>query len=105
MATCRRNLQAFSRFAQRLSAHSLRNRQAVHAAPSEGLLRGATLFDIYRPKPGGEAAAHMAAAEKSLAVRLVLASDQDTLTDERIDGVVKAVVERLQADLGARLRR
>ncbi|WP_257645525.1 phenylalanine--tRNA ligase subunit beta [Ottowia beijingensis] len=78
--------------------------QAVHAAPSEGLLRGATLFDIYRPKPGGEAAAHMAAAEKSLAVRLVLASDQDTLTDERIDGVVKAVVERLQADLGARLR-
>ena len=78
--------------------------QAVHAAPSEGLLRGATLFDIYRPKPGGEAAAHMAAAEKSLAVRLVLVSDQDTLTDERIDGVVKAVVGRLQADLGARLR-
>ncbi|MDO5691493.1 MAG: phenylalanine--tRNA ligase subunit beta [Pseudomonadota bacterium] len=78
--------------------------QAVRGAASDGLLRGATLFDIYRPKPGGEAAAHMAATEKSLAVRLVLASDQDTLTDERIDGVVKAVVERLQTDLGARLR-
>ncbi|MDO5654330.1 MAG: phenylalanine--tRNA ligase subunit beta, partial [Brachymonas sp.] len=78
--------------------------QSVHGTQSDGLLRSATLFDIYRPKPGAEAAAHMAAAEKSLAVRLVLGSDQDTLTDERIDGVVKAVIERLQADLGARLR-
>ena len=78
--------------------------QAVHAAPTEGLLRGAVLFDIYRPKAGSETAAGMAAQEKSLAVRLVLGSAQDTLTDGRIDGVVKAVIDRLQADLGARLR-
>ena len=46
----------------------------------------------------------MAAGEKSLAVRLVLVSEGETLTDERIDAAVKAVVERLQGDLGARLR-
>ena len=62
------------------------------------------LFDIYRPKAGAEHAAGMAAGEKSLAVRLVLGSEGETLTDERIDAAVKAVVEGLQGDLGARLR-
>jgi phenylalanyl-tRNA synthetase beta chain len=76
---------------------------AVHAAPTGGLLRAATLFDIYRPKTGAEAAG-MAAGDKSLAVRLVLGSEGETLTDERIDGAVTAVIERLQADLAARLR-
>ncbi|MBK6748151.1 phenylalanine--tRNA ligase subunit beta [Ottowia sp.] len=78
--------------------------QAVRAASTSELLRGAALFDIYRPKAGAEHAAGMAAGEKSLAVRLVLGSEGETLTDERIDAAVKAVVERLQGDLGARLR-
>ena len=78
--------------------------QAVHAASTGELLRGATLFDIYRPRAGVEHAAGMAAGEKSLAVRLVLGSEGETLTDERIDAAVKSVVERLQGDLGARLR-
>jgi len=78
--------------------------QAIHAAPTEGLLRSATLFDIYRPKPGAEGQAGMASHEKSLAVRLVLGSTHDTLTDERIDAAVKAVLERLATELGARLR-
>ena len=67
-------------------------------------LWSATLFDIYRPKSGAEAAAGMSAQEKSLAVRLVMGSAQETLTDERIDAAVKAVLDRLQPDLGARLR-
>ena len=46
----------------------------------------------------------MSAQEKSLAVRLVMGSAQETLTDERIDAAVKAVLDRLQPDLGARLR-
>lgn len=46
----------------------------------------------------------MTPQEKSLAVRLVLASTQDTLTDARIDAAVQAVIDRLAADLGARLR-
>jgi phenylalanyl-tRNA synthetase beta chain len=78
--------------------------QSVHAAATDGLLRSATLFDIYRPNPGSEAAAGMSAHEKSLAIRLVLGSAQGTLTDERIDSAVQAVVDRLRLDLGARLR-
>ena len=77
---------------------------AVHAAPTGGLLRSASLFDIYRPKAGAEGAGGMAAGDKSLAVRLVLGSEADTLTDERIDAAVRAVVERLRDELGARLR-
>ncbi|MDO5288053.1 MAG: phenylalanine--tRNA ligase subunit beta [Pseudomonadota bacterium] len=81
--------------------------QTIHAANTHpdagGLLRSATLFDIYRPKPGTPVAG-MAEGEKSLAVRLVLGSGQDTLTDERMDTVVKAVLDRLHAELGARLR-
>ncbi|MDR1967652.1 MAG: phenylalanine--tRNA ligase subunit beta, partial [Burkholderiaceae bacterium] len=77
---------------------------AVRAASTGGLLREATLFDIYRPRPGGDGAAGMAAGDKSLAVRLVLGSDGETLTDQRIDAAVQSVVERLECDLGARLR-
>ena len=57
--------------------------------------------DVYRP---AASTADIAAGERSLAVRLELLDEAATLTDERIDGVVKAVVGRLQADLGARLR-
>jgi phenylalanyl-tRNA synthetase beta chain len=46
----------------------------------------------------------MQLGEKSLAVRLVLSSDEATLTDDQIDAAVKAVVDRLQTALGARLR-
>ena len=73
----------------------------IHAAPTAGLLRSATLFDVYRPEA---AAGGLALGEKSLAVRLVLGDDQATLTDEQIDAAVRAVIERLQLALGARLR-
>ncbi len=75
--------------------------QAIHDAPTQGLLRDALLFDVYRPKQAG---AGMAEAEKSLAVRLTLNSDEATLTDAQIDTAVDAVVQQLTRDLGARLR-
>jgi phenylalanyl-tRNA synthetase beta chain len=74
---------------------------AIRAADTRGLLRSATLFDIYRPQ---QANAAMQLGEKSLAVRLVLCSDDATLTDEQIETAVKAVLENLQAGLQARLR-
>ncbi|RRD58122.1 phenylalanine--tRNA ligase subunit beta [Comamonadaceae bacterium OH2545_COT-014] len=77
--------------------------QAVHAAPTQGLLKGAQLFDVYRPKAGA-AAGGVAEGEKSLAVRLTLGSDDATLTDEQIDATVKAVLTQLERALGARLR-
>ncbi|MFO1329805.1 MAG: phenylalanine--tRNA ligase subunit beta [Rubrivivax sp.] len=68
---------------------------------AEGLIRSATLFDVYKPpkaQPGiGE-------HERSLAVRLELLDFDNTLTDERIDNVVAAAVGRAQSAFGARLR-
>ena len=78
---------------------------AVWAAPTSGLLRDATLFDIYRPKVGQEgASAGLAGTEKSMAVRLSLNSDDATLTDEQIETAVQAVLGSLKETLGARQR-
>ncbi|PUE57472.1 phenylalanine--tRNA ligase subunit beta [Limnohabitans sp. Rim8] len=74
---------------------------AVHAAKTQGLLRNAVLFDVYRPK--SESAA-MAMDEKSLAVRLTLNSDEATLNEAQIEGVVQAVLAELAAQVSARLR-
>ena len=68
---------------------------------AEGLVRRATLFDIYKPKAPS---ADIGIAERSLAVRLELLDDSNTLTDERIDAVVAAAIQRVQAAFGARLR-
>jgi phenylalanyl-tRNA synthetase beta chain len=74
---------------------------AIRSADTGGLLRNAMLFDVYRPQ---QASAGMAMGEKSLAVRLTLARTDATLTDEQIDTAVRAVVERVSAQLGGRLR-
>ena len=73
--------------------------QAIHAAPTAGLLRQAVLFDVYRA-----AGSHLAAGEKSLAVRLTLNHDEATLTEAQIEEVVRTVVAQLGSQLGARLR-
>ena len=82
---------------------------SIHAAPTEGLLRSADLFDVYRPKPAAGMAAEGVvnrgqAAEKSLAVRLTLNNDDATLTDEEIEQVVRSVLAQLATDVGARQR-
>jgi phenylalanyl-tRNA synthetase beta chain len=75
--------------------------QAIRAADTGGLLRDALLFDVYKPQ---QSTAALQAGEKSLAVRLTLASPDATLTDERIEPAVRAVVEQIAARLGGRLR-
>jgi phenylalanyl-tRNA synthetase beta chain len=74
---------------------------AIHAAPTLGLLRDAVLFDIYRPKVE---ATGLAQGEKSLAVRLTLHSDEATLTDAQIDVAMSAVLAQLSQQVAARLR-
>ena len=74
---------------------------AIHSADTQGLLKSATLFDVYRPQPGNTS---LQQGEKSLAVRLVLSSDTVTLTDESIEAAVQAVLASAQAQLQARLR-
>ncbi len=83
---------------------------AIRAAQTGGMLRDAVLFDVYRAKPAkgvespAAGAGGLAPGEKSLAVRLVLNSDEGTLTEAEIDAAIKAVVDQLARLLGARLR-
>jgi phenylalanyl-tRNA synthetase beta chain len=74
---------------------------AIRSADTGGLLRDAMLFDVYKPQ---QSTAGLAMNEKSLAVRLTLARSDATLTDEQIESAVRAVVERVTAQLGGRLR-
>lgn len=75
--------------------------EAVQSADTGGLLSDALLFDVYKPK---QATGGLGANEKSLAVRLTLASSEATLTDEQIEAAVRAVVDRITSRLGGRLR-
>lgn len=77
---------------------------AIWAAPTQGLLRDAQLFDIYRPKADKNELAGANASDRSLAVRLTLNSDDTTLTDEQIESAVKSVLNQITVDLGARQR-
>jgi len=77
--------------------------QAIHAAPTDGLLQGAVLFDIYRPKAEAQNGA-LTVGEKSLAVRLTLGSEEASLTEAQIEAVMSAVVNHLTQQLAARLR-
>ena len=75
--------------------------KAVLDAPTGGLLRDASLFDLYHP---GASSAASPSHEKSMAVRLTLNSDVATLTEDQIDACVKAVLRSLEETLGARQR-
>ena len=78
---------------------------AIWAAPTDGLLCNATLFDIYRPKPGKDAnPATLAGLDKSMAVRLTLNSEELTLSEQQIENAVQAVITSLADTLGARQR-
>jgi len=79
---------------------------AVQSAAGGSVLRGITLFDIYRPKLGRteSAASTLAEGEKSLALRLVLNGGDAALDEPRIDAAVQAVLAALADQVGARLR-
>ena len=66
-----------------------------------GLIRSATLFDVFKPT---ETVAGMAAGERSMAVRLELLDFDSTLTEDRIEVAVAAAVARAGQAVGARLR-
>lgn len=75
---------------------------AAITAAGGALLRSARLFDVFKPAAG--ASTDLQADERSLAVRLELLDDEATLTDERIEAVVTAIVTATAQQLGARLR-
>ena len=77
--------------------------KSIWAAPTQGLLRDAKLFDVYRPKSAPEGGASNT-PERSLAVRLTLNSADATLTDVQIESAVHSVIAQLAQDLGTRQR-
>jgi phenylalanyl-tRNA synthetase beta chain len=78
--------------------------QAIWAAPCDGVLRDAVLFDIYRPKTPAQSTEPLGVPEKSMAVRLTLNSETATLTEQQIEAAVAAVVKTLVDQVGARQR-
>lgn len=76
--------------------------EALRAGPHAGLLREARLFDVYRP---ATPSADLGAGERSLAVRLELLDDAESLTDARIDATLQDLVRHLEQTLAVRLRR
>jgi len=76
---------------------------ALRADPA-GLIRSATLFDVWKPGKKDAGSGGLADDERSLAIRLELLDFEHTLTDERIDATVQAAVARVAAAFGARLR-
>nr|WP_295077904.1 phenylalanine--tRNA ligase subunit beta [uncultured Roseateles sp.] len=75
--------------------------QTILGSPHQGLIRSAKLFDVFKPT---QASADLKDGERSMAVRLELLDDKQTLTDERIEQTVAAVIAALAQGLGARLR-
>ena len=73
-------------------------------------LREFRLFDVYRPRSDSSKVAEASAnallnKEKSLAFRVVLQDTDRTLNDADADAAVNAIVEGLEKQCGARLRR
>jgi phenylalanyl-tRNA synthetase beta chain len=71
------------------------------AEARQPLLRSARLFDVFRP---AQPTRDIAAGERSLAVRLEIRDDAETLTDERIDACVQQVLAAVTRRLPVRLR-
>ena len=70
--------------------------QCIRSVASD-LLRDLILFDVYTGQ-------NIETGRKSLALGLILQSSSQTLTDEIIDTTVGRILERLTAELDARLR-
>jgi phenylalanyl-tRNA synthetase beta chain len=66
----------------------------VDAVRSDPLVRSATVFDQYRGPQVGE-------GKKSLALRIVLQSEEKTLTDEDADAAMARIVATLRERFGA----
>ena len=69
--------------------------RVIWAAPVDGVLRDAVVFDIYRPQSSND---------KSMAVRLTLNAQEQALTEAQIESAVASIVAELTAKLGARQR-
>ena len=72
---------------------------AIWSAPTDGLLRDALLFDLYRPQPTDTQADQQ--PRKSMAVRLTFNAETTAPTELQIESAVASVLATLAAQLGA----
>ncbi|NBY71883.1 MAG: phenylalanine--tRNA ligase subunit beta [Betaproteobacteria bacterium] len=79
---------------------------AIASTPHQQVIKETLLFDVYKPAPNAQpqTTGGLQAGEKSMAIRLKLQAHDQTLTDDQIDDVVRAVIQQLEAQTGARLR-
>lgn len=73
----------------------------VMLAQKQPFVQKIELFDEFRPQ---KESAAMAADEKSLAFRLTLVNDRETLQDAQVEAVVNTLLGALQKECAARLR-
>ena len=66
-----------------------------------GLIRAATLFDVYKPT---QPTSDVRPGDRSMAIRVELHDTGATLTEQRIDSCIAAAIARASQRLGARLR-
>ena len=79
--------------------------KAVWAAETDGLLRDAVLFDVYRPKLVKDSELETEQLrQKSMAVRLTLSNENGTLNETQIEVAVQAILTSLITALAARHR-
>jgi len=70
---------------------------AAIGAETKGMLKDAFVFDVYRSPDASKQG-------KSLALRLTIGDDEQQLTEEQIESVVRAVLDALESKVEARLR-
>lgn len=73
----------------------------VMLAQNQSFVRKIELFDEFRPQ---KESASIALHEKSLAFRVTLVNDQETLQDQQVDACMKNLLDALKNDCKARLR-
>ena len=61
------------------------------------MLREVSLFDVYEGK-------NLPSGKKSYALNYILRDDSKTLTDEKVDKVIKRIFEKYQTEFKAELR-
>ena len=76
---------------------------AAMAAPTQGTLRSAVVFDVFRAGKNSQAD-WLAADEKSVAIRLQFLNEAAAHTDESLETARQAVLQQLASSVGARLR-
>ena len=69
---------------------------------ANALVKDIQLFDEFRPTP--ERSGGMEMNEKSLAFKIILSDDQQTLQDSTIENAIKQLLDQVLIQFSARLR-